>query len=265
VWLFPPIARAAGLEVVPIPVDDGGLSVDTLDGTAVDAVLITPAHQFPLGVAMSSLRRSHLLAWAARHDAFVIEDDYDGEFRYDRRPIGAVQGLDPDHVVYVGTAAKTLAPGVRLAWLAMPPALLTPALEIRSVADRYAGALDQLALAELIEAGDFDRHVRRMRRTYRRRRDTLVAAVSDLAPQIQIRGVDAGLHAVLELPDHLSERQLLSRADEGSIGLHGLQRYRHGAYTGPQALVVGYASPPEHAFPGTIEALTSLLDQRLAQ
>ena len=259
VWLHPPIARAAGLEIVPFPVDDGGLIVDRLDAAAVDAVLVTPAHQFPLGATMRPRRRSALLAWAARHDAFVVEDDYDGEFRYDRRPVGALQGLDPERVVYAGTAAKTLAPGVRLAWLALPPALLGPAVEIRSIADRYSPALDQLALAQLIDAGDFDRHVRRMRTTYRRRRDRLITTIGQATSQVRIRGVAAGLHAVLELPERSTEQALLALGEEHSIGLHGLDPYRHGTYSGPQALIVGYATPPDHAFPAAMRALGALL------
>ena len=263
-WLFPPIARAAGLEPVPVPVDREGLAVERLDGLDVSAVLVTPAHQFPLGATMSSRRRAELLTWAARRDAFVIEDDYDGEFRYDRHPIGALQGLDPDRVVYAGTAAKTLAPGVRLAWLALPVALLPAALEIRGVADRYAGVLDQLALAELIDGGDFDRHVRRMRRTYRRRRDEVIGAVSAAAPSIRIQGTEAGLHAVLELPNGVSEQELLSAAGERELEVHGLAPYRHGSYEGPEALVVGYGAPAEHAFPGSLRALASLLRTSVA-
>ncbi len=258
-WLFPPIARAAGLEPVPIPVDRDGLAVEPLAELDQDAVLVTPAHQFPLGVTMSSRRRAALLGWAAHHQAFVIEDDYDGEFRYDRYPIGALQGLDPERVIYAGTAAKTLAPGVRLAWLVLPSSLLPAALEIRSVADRYAGAMDQLTMAQLIEAGDFDRHVRRMRRTYRRRRDALIGAVYDTASVTRIHGTEAGLHAVLELPPAVPEENLLARAEEHSLGLHGLRRYRHGNSRGADALVVGYGTPAEHAFSAALETLATLL------
>lgn len=194
----------------------------------------------------------------------MIEDDYDGEFRYDRRPIGALQGLGPNRVVYAGTAAKTLAPGVRLGWLSLPPWMLGTAVEIRSVVERFAGVLDQLALAQLIESGDFDRHVRAMRRIYRRRRDMLVSAVSRAAPDLRIRGVEAGLHAVLDLPDHLLEGELLSRAERCSIGLHGLEPYRHGVYAGPQALLVSYGRPPDHAFAASLRALTSLLQGEAA-
>jgi GntR family transcriptional regulator/MocR family aminotransferase len=258
-WLFPPIAEAARLEPVPVPVDEEGIAVDELDRLDVEAVVVTPAHQFPLGATMSSRRRTALLDWAARRDAFVIEDDYDGEFRYDRHPIGALQGLDPDRVVYAGTAAKTLAPGIRLAWLGLPPALTPAALQTRSIADRYAGVLDQLALAELLESGDFDRHVRRMRRSYRRRRDMLIKSLTESAPRIPIRGTEAGLHALLELSDGSQEEELLRRAAERSLGLHGLRAYLHGAGESPGALVVGYGTPADHAFPGALDALVALL------
>ena len=258
-WRLAEIVRTAGLESVPIPVDGEGLVVEGLDELDVAAVLVTPAHQFPLGSTMSPARRAALLAWAERQDAVVIEDDYDGEFRYDRRPIGALQGLDPNRVVYAGTAAKTLAPGVRLGWLSLPPWMLGPAVEIRTVVERFAGVLDQLALAQLIDSGEFDRHVRAMRRTYRRRRDMLVSAVSRAAPDLSVRGIEAGLHAVLELPDYLLEGELLSRAERCSIGLHGLGPYRHGVYAGPQALLVSYGRPPDHAFSASLRALTSLL------
>jgi GntR family transcriptional regulator / MocR family aminotransferase len=258
-FLFPPIVRAASLEVVPVPVDEAGIQADRLFELDADAVLVTPAHQFPLGATLEPERRSALLRWAVERDAYVIEDDYDGEFRYDRKPVGAVQGVDPSRVIYAGTASKTLAPGVRLAWLAFPPSLVEPATRLRDVADRSAPALDQLALAELLASGEFDRHVRRMRLRYRARRDRLASALAEVAPGLALRGIAAGLHAILELPDDLPEERVLALAEERSVGLTGLGRFRHGAYRGPQALVIGYATPPEHGFPGALRALRSLL------
>jgi GntR family transcriptional regulator / MocR family aminotransferase len=263
VFLYPPIARAAGLEVVPVPVDDDGLVVERLTESSVDAVLVTPVHQCPLGATMSPRRRSALLAWADANDALVIDDDYDGEFRYDRQPVATLQGLDPEHVVYAGTTSKTLAPGMRLAWLALPPALVDAAVEHRGRTDRYAPVLDQLALSELIERGDFDRHVRQMRLRYRRRRDRLLAAVRGAAPQLEARGIAAGLHIVLELPPGVSEAAILAAAEERSIGLYGLERFRHGPFEYGQALVVGYGTPAEHNFEASVAALTSLLSDHL--
>jgi GntR family transcriptional regulator/MocR family aminotransferase len=259
VYLYPPIARAAGLEVVPMPVDGDGLIVEHLAETSADAVLVTPAHHCPLGTTMSPRRRAALVAWADEHDAIVVEDDYDGEFRYDRRPVAAVQGLDPERVVYAGTASKTLAPGLRLGWLALPPSLVDAATERRGTAERYAPVLDQLALSELIDRGDFDRHVRRMRVRYRHRRDRLLATLNDATPQLHPSGIAAGLHFVLDLPAGLSEEDILASAEERSIGLFGLEYFRHGPFECRQALVIGYGAPPDHNFDASVEALTSLL------
>jgi GntR family transcriptional regulator/MocR family aminotransferase len=263
VFLYPPIARAAGLEVVPIPVDGDGLMVERLTESSVDAALVTAAHQFPLGVTMSPRRRAALLAWAAENNAFIIEDDYDGEFRYDRQPVSSLQGLAEARVVYAGTASKTLAPGMRLAWLALPPALIDAAAEHRGEADRYAPVLDQLALAEVIDRGDFDRHVRRMRLRYRRRRDRLLAAHRDATPKLQPRGIAAGLHVVLDLPAGLTEAEILASAQERSIGLFGLETFRHGPTELDQALVIGYGAPADHNFEASVAALSTLLAEAM--
>jgi GntR family transcriptional regulator/MocR family aminotransferase len=265
VFLYPPIARAAGLEVVPVPVDDEGLIVEHLTAFAVDAILVTPAHQCPLGATMSPRRRVALLAWAEANDALVIDDDYDGEFRYDRQPVATLQGVDPEHVVYAGTTSKTLAPGMRLAWLALPRSLIDDAVERRGMADRYAPVLDQLALSELIDNGDFDRHIRQMRLRYRRRRDRLLAALASMCPQLKTHGIAAGLHIVLELPVGVREAEILTAAEERSIGLYGLKRFWQSPRADhPQGLVIGYGTPADHNFDASVTALTSLLSDHLA-
>jgi GntR family transcriptional regulator / MocR family aminotransferase len=266
VFLYPPIARAAGLEVLPVPVDDDGLIVERLADSSADAVLVTPAHQCPLGATMSPRRRTALLDWAEANDALVIDDDYDGEFRYDRHPVATLQGLDPEHVVYAGTTSKTLAPGMRLAWLALPPSLVDAAVAQRGMTDRYAPVLDQLALSELIDSGDFDRHIRQMRLRYRRRRDRLLAAVEESAPELTARGIAAGLHIVLELPVGVDEAEILAAAEERSIGLYGLERFRHGPTDHHrQGLVIGYGTPADHNFEAAVTALASLLSDHLAE
>lgn len=169
------IAAARGLQVAALPVDEQGAVVDQL-GPA-DAVLLTPAHQFPLGVSLAAARRTAVIEWARRTGALVIEDDYDGEFRHDRHPLGALQALAPERVVYAGRASKTLAPGVRLAWLAVPEQMVDELVQAKALADRSGSAFDQLTLAELVTSGAYDRHVRRSRLDYRRRRDRLVAAL----------------------------------------------------------------------------------------
>jgi GntR family transcriptional regulator/MocR family aminotransferase len=241
-------AHRRGLDATPLPVDKHGAVVTEL-GTA-GAVLLTPAHQFPLGSTLSPGRRREVVAWSRETGGAVVEDDYDGEFRYDRRPVGALQALAPEHVVYAGTASKSLAPGVRLGWLVVPGALLEPVLAARAHGD-WPSALDQLTLAELIASGGYDRHVRRMRIAYRRRRDRLVSAVP------HVSGLDAGLHAVVEVAE--DEATIVERARRHDLVVEGLDAYRCGPKPRAPALVVGYATPPEHAWEGALGRLRELL------
>jgi len=236
-------AHRRGLEASPLPVDQDGAVVSDLG--SVGAVLLTPAHQFPLGSTLSPQRRREVVAWARSAGGIVVEDDYDGEFRYDRRPVGALQALAPEHVIYAGTASKSLAPGVRLGWLVVPGPLLDPVLAARAHGD-WPSAIDQLTLAELIASGGYDRHVRRMRIAYRRRRDQLASVVDG------VRGIDAGLHAIVEVDD---ERAVVERARRHDLIVEGLDAYRFGPSAHGPALVVGYATPPEHAWHGALAAL----------
>jgi GntR family transcriptional regulator / MocR family aminotransferase len=222
-------------------------------------VLITPAHQFPLGGTLAPDRRAAFVARARDGGAVVIEDDYDGEFRYGRQPVGALQGLAPEHVVYAGTASKTLAPGLRLGWLVVPSRLVEPVLEAKRVFGDTQ-VLEQLALAELIRSGALDRHVRRMRQRYRRRRDALLSTVADRAPRLRPRGIAAGLHLVLDLPPGCSEDDVRDRAAAGSLAVGVLGPFRHAPKAGdPQGLVVGYAAPPEHAYAQALATLGEVL------
>jgi GntR family transcriptional regulator / MocR family aminotransferase len=246
------IAPAAGLTVAPLPVDEQGARPDPPDAAA--AALVTPAHQFPLGATLAPRRRAALVDWARRTGGIVIEDDYDGEFRYDRQPVGALQGLDPEHVVYAGTASKTLAPGLRLGWLVLPERLVAPVLEARPLVGGDTPVLDQLALAGLIAGGAFDRHVRRMRQRYRRRRDALL----DTLAGRRVRGVAAGLHLVLDLPPG-EEAPLITRGAEEGLALDGLAAYWHDPKDRPEGLVLGYAAPPEHAYAQTLAVLRTSL------
>jgi GntR family transcriptional regulator/MocR family aminotransferase len=233
-----------------------------LTATGAGAVLLTPAHHFPVGVPLHPGRRAAAVDWARRTGGLVLEDDYDGEFRYDRQPVGALQDLDPDRVVYLGTASKALAPGLRLAWMVLPPALAEDAVRAADGHGR-CGVLDQLTLAEFLTSGAYDRHVRASRLRYRRRRDQLVAALAAHAPEVRVTGIAAGLHAVLRLPPDTEHPVIRAAAWQG-LALHGLSRYRHPrATTGPfaplDALVVGYATPPDHAWSGALEALCRVL------
>ncbi|MGX1132660.1 GntR family transcriptional regulator/MocR family aminotransferase [Streptomyces glaucescens] len=251
------LVERAGLRTVPLPFDAAGTGLDGLDATGAGAVLLTPSHQFPMGVALRPERRAAVVDWARRTGGLILEDDYDGEFRYDRQPVGALQDLDPDHVVHLGTASKSLAPGLRLGWMVLPPSLVD---EVRALGGSAVAALDQLTLAEFITSGAYDRHVRAARLRYRRRRDALVAAVAARAPEVTVTGIAAGLHVLLQLPPQTEQSVVRAAAWQG-LAVHGLSRYRHPRATGRpvDALVVGYGTPPDHAWAGTLEALCNVL------
>jgi GntR family transcriptional regulator/MocR family aminotransferase len=240
------IVARAGLEVVPMPVDERGAIP-----VAAGAALVTPAHQFPLGATLAPERRAAFVAAARAGGTVVIEDDYDGEFRYDRQPAGALQGLDPEHVAYAGTASKTLAPALRLGWLVLPARLVEPVV----AAKRLAGdtpAVEQLALAELLGSGAYDRHVRRMRQRYRRRRDLLLARLGSR----RTHGIAAGLHLVVDAGD---EAAVVEAAARRSLALHGLGMFWHSPAGRPGGLVIGYAAPPEHEYGASLDALMGAL------
>jgi GntR family transcriptional regulator / MocR family aminotransferase len=257
------LAEAAGLAVVPVPCDQDGLDTGYLYRSGARAVLVTPAHQYPLGITMSPARRTALVEWARQRQALIIEDDYDGEFRYDRQPAGALQHLDPGHVIYVGTASKTLAPALRLGWLSLPAGISAAIRAAKEHTDRGTSVLDQLTLAQLVTSGAFDRHVRRMRGIYRRRRDDLVQALARSHSGLHLAGISAGLHVLACLPpDGPTEQQVRSRAARRSIALHTLGRYWHNPpQPAPQAVIIGYATPASHAYHPALSALAQLLTE----
>jgi GntR family transcriptional regulator/MocR family aminotransferase len=249
------VVGAGGIEITPVPVDDDGICIDNLGDER--AVLCTPAHQFPMGVVLSAMRRTRLTEWAREHDAWIIEDDYDGEFRYDRRPIGALQGLDPDRVVYGGTASKSLAPGLGIAWLVLPPALLEPVLDTRRLRRDAVSTIEQAALAEFIAAGRFDRHIRSQRLQYRRRRDSLLRLLARRTDLLDVTGASAGLHVTALLRDR-DEREVLDIALQRGIAIFGLGNHRI-ALPHRHGLVIGYSRSPAHAFPAALDALEGVL------
>ena len=258
----PATLRRFGLGVVPVPVDDQGADPSTLGrGRSVPAVLLTPAHQYPTGATLSADRRTAWISWARAHDAVIIEDDYDGEFRYDRQPVGALAALEPGRVIYAGTTSKSLAPGLRLGWLVLPPRWLDPVVDLRPLVDRHTSALDQLALAELITSGAFDRHIRHSRMRYRRRRDQLLTRLAEEVPAVTAHGIAAGLHTVIELPlDGPAEEEVVERLADDGVAVHGLSAYRHRTVSASTpALVVGFATPPEHSFAVGVRALARSL------
>ncbi|MFD9290752.1 PLP-dependent aminotransferase family protein [Streptomyces sp. NPDC060030] len=250
----------AGLRTPCIPVDALGARTGALrETTGVGAVLLTPAHQFPTGVPLHPDRRAEAVDWARSSGGIVLEDDYDGEFRYDRQPVGALQGLDPERVVYLGTASKSLAPGLRLAWMVLPEVLVEEVCDAKGGFDRMSGALDQLTLAEFIASGAYDRHVRAMRLRYRRRRDQLVEALAERAPDFRVSGIAAGLHAVLELPDG-TEQTVVQGATWQGLALERLSRFRHqDTEPGRDGLVIGYGTPSESGWAGALDALCRVL------
>ena len=255
-----PAARAAGLEVVGVPVDRDGIRVDMLRESGADAVILTPSHQWPTGSVLSAGNRAAVLRWAAEHGALVIEDDYDAEYRYDRTPVGALHGLAPDRVVYAGSASKTLAPGLRLGWFVMPRHLAEPMAAAKIAADRGSPALEQLALADLITRGEFDRHLRRMRPVYRRRRDALLTALARRLPGLEPAGVSAGLHLVTWLPPHLDEATVVEAAAQAGVGIEGVTPYRI-SHPGPGGLIFGYATTSEQAIAEGVDILAGAIGE----
>jgi GntR family transcriptional regulator/MocR family aminotransferase len=243
--------RSAGLEVVGLPVDEQGVRVDALDA---DAILVTPAHQFPTGAVLAPERRRALLAWGG----IVIEDDYDSEYRYDRAPVGTLQRLAPDRVVYLGTASKTLAPALRLGWALAPPELAQAIACERWAVDSGAPALTARAYASLIASGELDRHLRRTRREYRDRRDALVAAIEARLPGCQVEGVAAGLHLLLRLPSDADEAGVVARLAAQRIRVNGLGSYAL-AHPQPPGLIIGYGRLPRAAVDTAVTALQEAL------
>ncbi|WP_217143624.1 PLP-dependent aminotransferase family protein [Streptomyces sp. AC627_RSS907] len=251
---------AAGVRSVPLPLDDEGLAVGPLRASGVRAVVTTPAHQFPTGIAYSARRRAELLGWARSVDGLLVEDDYDGDFRYDRAPVGALQGLDPERVAYTGSVSKSLAPGLRLGWLLVPEWLADDVVERKRTMDLGHPALDQALFARFVERGDYDRQLRVCQRAYRERRDALVAALDEHFPGSVVSGVAAGLHAIAALPERYGpQERFLARAAEAGVAVRSLAEYGH-AVGGEEAgkevrLVLGYA----HLTPGRIRTGVELM------
>ena len=250
---------ATGLETPRIPVDGAGLCVNRLAQSGAGAVLVTPAHQYPTGAVLSPERRAVLLEWAERTRGFIIEDDYDAEYRYDREPIGALQGLAPDRVVYVGSASKVLSPALRLGWLVLPPSLITDMVRAKMQADRGSSAFEQLAFADFLNRGELDRHLRRTRPIYRRRRDALVTALNTRLRRFPIQGIAAGLHFMIELERGLDEETVVAAAARRSVRVYAARIYRANPRKGPPALLVGYGGIPESAIPEGVAQLAAAI------
>jgi GntR family transcriptional regulator / MocR family aminotransferase len=263
------ILAAGGATLTPLPVDEQGAQVEALPslaaaGEPIRAVVVTPAHQAPTGVALSSSRRAALLAWAKRAGSLIVEDDYDAEYRYDRAPLGALQGLAPDRVIYMGTVSKTLAPALRLGWIVAPAHLTGKLIEQRAMADHGSPTLDQLALARLLDSGAYDRHLRQARRRYRARRDALVRAVGEHLPGARVTGVAAGLAAIVRLGRPVDGLALAAAARSRGVGVYPLGY----GYLEPRplddGLVLGYANLAEPAIEEGIRRLAAVLAEMSA-
>lgn len=262
--MYRDLLNDAGLDTPSLPVDEYGARTEELTSTSrLGAVLLTPAHQYPTGVELSPERRATAIDWARATGGLILEDDYDGEFRYDRHPVGALQSLDPGHVLYFGSVSKSLAPGLRLAWVVVPGELAPEIVAAKGDVD-WSSSFEQLTLAEFITSGSYDRHVRTMRNRYRRRRDQLLAALAHSAPHVRVTGMAAGLQAVLELPRG-TERDVVQAAARVGLAVSGMSDYRYSAADfgthRPEhdGLVVGYASPSDSAWAGTLDALCRVL------
>jgi GntR family transcriptional regulator/MocR family aminotransferase len=248
------IVEQAGLEVVPIPVDEQGIVVEALAVADVSTVLVTPANQFPSGAVLTPERRAALIDWAGDEN-LIVEDDYDSEFRYDRVAVGALQGLAPERIAHIGSASKRLAPGLRLGWMLLPSWLTWEVTADKTIEDGGSEVVGQLALRELIAQGELDRHVRRMRLTYRARREALLAALARWLPgwELRSRGA-AGLFALVGLPPGADEPALVRAAAARGVGVEGLAMHRWAA-SGEPGLLLGYGNLAEPAIEQGIRLL----------
>ena len=250
--------EAHGLRLEPVPVDADGLDVAALERTSLRAVFVTPAHQFPTGVVLAPHRRAALVDWARRTGGLVVEDDYDAEFRYDRDPVGCLQGLAPDAVAYLGSVSKALAPALRLGWLAVPADHRAAVHARKAAADLGGPVLEQLAFADLLATGGYDRHLRRARRAHRQRRDALVAALARHFPGVRVGGVAAGLHLVVELPDGVDDVTVAARAHDAGLSPLPLSSTRLGE-PGQPGLILGYAGQTPDRLAGAVQRLAALV------
>lgn len=256
-WDF---ARHADLAFVPVPVDAEGLRVDALRASGADCLMVTPAHQFPTGAVMSGPRRAALLEWLRDSNAYAVEDDYDAEFRYDRAPVGALQGLQPDRVIYAGTTSKTLAPALRLGWLVAPDTLIETILAERRAVDSGCPRIEQHALADLMLSGEFDRHLRRMRRIYKARRNAMIQALAEHAPSVEVSGAAAGLHLTVRCAEGVDAALLQERAAARGLAITMMADHSLLPRAGRPVLLLGYANHDEARIRTSVRALAAALN-----
>ena len=256
--------EAERLEVVPVPADGEGIDVGALESSDAEAAVVTPAHSLPLGGVLAPERRRRLVAWARERRALVLEDDYDAELRYDRGPTGCLQGLAPDVVVLAGSVSKTLAPSLRLGWICLPGELVGGAIALRAAADGGGQRFAELALAELIESGAFDRHVRAARQRYRHKRAVLLEALATKLPGAPVRGIAAGLHLLLELPRGVDEQRVVERCAREGVIVQGLASFTR-AHPQPPGLTIGYGLPGERGLRRAVATIAAAIEAELAE
>jgi GntR family transcriptional regulator / MocR family aminotransferase len=248
-------AVMGGQTVVAAAVDERGVRPDTIE--RADSVFVCPAHQFPTGVVLAPERRRALVDWAQEFDALIVEDDYDAEFRYDRAPTGALQDLAPERIIYVGSTGKTFAPALRLGWMVLPDDLVSEMSQELTSNMLQVSGLNQLAFANFLQRGDFDRHLRHMRGVYQARRDLVASLLAELLPDHEVRGIAAGLHVVLGMPSRLAAASVRTEAQALGIVVESIDQHSFAQDRGPAALLVGYGALPE---PTLERALTSLAE-----
>lgn len=254
-------ATSAGLRVHPVPVDGDGLRVDDLAATPARAVIAGAAHQFPTGTVLSPDRRARLVRWAREVDGYVIEDDYDAEFRYDHHPVAVMQGMAPGRVFLLGSVSKTLSPALGLGWLVAPPALAT-ALRAANPVATAPPVLDQLALAAFVDRGWYDAHLRAVRRRFRARRDLLVRTLAAELPGATVAGTAAGLHILLHLPEGTDTAAAVLAAAAAGLRLADLDDYRT-RRSPERALVLGYGNISDSEIPPAVALLRGALESRV--
>ncbi|MEA2190560.1 MAG: GntR family transcriptional regulator / MocR family aminotransferase [Solirubrobacteraceae bacterium] len=259
-WVMQRLSTAdAGMEAVPVAIDELGMRVQDLAALDVQAAIVTPAHQFPTGVTLAPSRRAALLDWAHDVGAVVVEDDYDADFRYDGEPLAALQSIDPERVITIGSLSKTFAPALRIGWILAPRELAAAAARLKERMDNGSALLEQLVVADLETSGRLDRHMRRMARSYATRRATLAGALARELPDVRVRGIAAGLHAVVELTADVEEQAVVDAARSRGIALEGVCAYRVDSAPPPAMLALGFANVAEPAIGRAIATLAEAI------
>ena len=240
------IFKSNGAEFCTIPLDEHGMIPDALIKSHADIACVTPSHQFPTGVIMPISRRLQFLNWANEKEGrYIIEDDYDSEFKYSGRPIPAMQGIDSgDKVIYIGAFSKSLTPAIRISYMVLPEHLMNIYKEKLSFYICPVPVMEQKVLCQFINEGHFERHLNRTRNIYKEKRETLVSAIYDLMPSVEILGANAGLHLIMKINNGMNEKELISSAEKNGVKLYGISQYyfEEGTFTQQPSILLGFAT-----------------------